>query len=195
MACAKFISLAVVLLVVACGPASAQYGSPMLRRLLTEGGSPSLYRRLSETSSFRRLNEFGSPTPMRRLAEEVEEAFHYCMSTAELLSQRDDYSTFLSAVEVADLDDILSDSSNELLVFAPNNAAFDGFFETQGMAADDFLSDPDMVASFFKAHLTTETKTFSSFVLTETEEQPLLKCNTVLYSVDNVVMDTEGEEA
>lgn len=198
MASTKMLSLAVLLL--AAGSATAQVGSPVLRRMMLESGSPSMRRLLEANGSplpFRRLLEegAGSPLPMRRLAEAVEEAFHYCLSAHELLSQRDEYSTFLSAVEVADLQDILSDSTNDLLVFAPSNAAFDAYFETQGLAADDFLSDIEMVAGFFRAHLTTETSTLGSFKLTESEEQPLLKCNTVLYAVDNVVIGAAADSA
>lgn len=171
-------------------------GLPVPFRRLAEvdtNGSPLPFRRLVEVDEngspvpMRRLLE-GGPMSMRRLAEEVEAVYHYCLSAHELLSQRDEYSTFLSAVEVAELQDILSDSSNNLMVFAPTNAAFDAFFEDQGLAADDFLSDAQLVAAFFKGHLTSvELSKMEPFILTKSEEQPLLKCNTVLYSVDNIV--------
>lgn len=59
------------------------------------------------------------------------------LNLQEVAADRDELSSFLAAVEQAGLSSALTDASNELTVFAPNNEAFETFLSQAGVTLAD----------------------------------------------------------
>ena len=98
------------------------------------------------------------------------EATESMNTIADIVSNNDDFSTLLAAVQAADLTDALADPDATLTVFAPTDEAFAAAIEALGTTAEDLLADTETLSSILTYHVLGDTVTSGDLAAAGTEE-------------------------
>ena len=68
----------------------------------------------------------------------------FAQTVYDVISDSDDHSTLLAAIDAAGLAGALQDETEQYTVFAPDNDAFDALLDELGVTAPDLLADEDL---------------------------------------------------